>query len=466
MARLNQKQTLLVISGATVLLCGGAGGGVHWAEGLIEEEKSQISTKEREIESGRKKIEKIPDVEKKVIILRENVKEYVKILPKSAELSSFTRKVQEFAIKSGISIDRFVPVRGAAKSGAFEKMSYQYYFRATLWQYMKFMNFFENYARFVSIRDFTLSKGSAGKEGEDAFHSMRMTVETYVYNPKSGGKRTKIVNYDVKVKRLRPFIQAAGNIDVDPYTYSGREGRRDIFVDPRISADENAEGIVATMAQQRRLIEDMGGKISVLKQKWQRSTSGEITMFEKIELLREVDIGLKEMATKITDVAEKKLIKNPALSSRWYKEVQLPYKDLAGKLATGDPNASKFLGKADFDRLINSLKEDLGAGELDAAISKYNSLQPRIEVAKLDPRYALRVKVESLIIQAKIAKEFSAISLKISGVVVNEVGKSGVILNGEVFEEGEYIDSTLFVKAVRQEEIEFVYKGFTLLKTL
>ena len=115
MARLTQKQTLLVIASATTLLCGGAGGGVHWAQGLIAEEEAQIEAKEREIEAGRKKIAKIPQVEENVIVLRENVKNYITILPKEAELTGFTRKVQDFAMKSGISIDRFVPVHAASE---------------------------------------------------------------------------------------------------------------------------------------------------------------------------------------------------------------------------------------------------------------------------------------------------------------------------------------------------------------
>ena len=86
-------------------------------------------------------------------------------------------------------------------------MSYQYYFQASLWQYMKFMNFFENYSRFVSIRDFTLTEGVDTKEGEDVQHSIRMTVETYVYNPKSGGKKTKIVNYEI-LEQIRERLMA------------------------------------------------------------------------------------------------------------------------------------------------------------------------------------------------------------------------------------------------------------------
>ena len=43
---------------------------------------------------------------------------------------------------------------GNSKGGAFQKQSYQYYFQASLWEFMKFMNFFENYDRFVGVRDF------------------------------------------------------------------------------------------------------------------------------------------------------------------------------------------------------------------------------------------------------------------------------------------------------------------------
>ena len=89
----------------------------------------------------------------------------------------------------------------------------------------------------------------------------------------------------------------------------------------------------------------------------------------------------------------------------------------------------------------------------------------RLEVPRNHPSYALRRKVQSLIIQAKMALEFSAIQIHIGGVMVNTDGKSGAILSGEVYEEGDYINENLFVKTVRPEEIEFVYKGFTLVKT-
>ena len=44
-------------------------------------------------------------------------------------------------------------------------------------------------------------------------------------------------------------------------------------------------------------------------------------------------------------------------------------------------------------------------------------------------------------------------------------GKSGLLLNDQVLEEGDYVNQNLFVKAIGPEAVTFVYKGFTLIKT-
>ena len=80
-----------------------------------------------------------------------------------------------------------------------------------------------------------------------------------------------------------------------------------------------------------------------------------------------------------------------------------------------------------------------------------------------DHRDAVRTRID---VNTCRPDEFSALALDISGVLVNDTGKSGVILNGTVYEEGEYVDNQLLIKAVGREKIEFVYKGFTVVKTL
>jgi hypothetical protein len=73
--------------------------------------------------------------------------------------------------------------------------------------------------------------------------------------------------------------------------------------------------------------------------------------------------------------------------------------------------------------------------------------------------------VRDLYLRANIALEFSSQKLDINGVVVNDDGRSGLILNGSVYQEGDYVSDELLIKAVGREQIEFVYKGFTLVKT-
>ncbi|MCA8955475.1 MAG: type 4a pilus biogenesis protein PilO [Planctomycetes bacterium] len=459
---MNEKQTLLLIAGVTVLLCGAAGGGVYWAQDLIEQENIAVTDQEKQIAAARAKIAKIPAVENEVIVLRENVAEYVKILPQEAELTKFTRAAQRFAMLSGISFDRFVPLRPGGK-GSFERISYQYSFDATLWQFLKFMSFFETYERFVRVRDFSLASGATKANVEDAVHKVRLTVETYLYNPKSNGKGTMIPNYEAKLKQLRHEIAAAGSLDLgEPYEFRGREGRRDIFVDPRQSKEGSK---ITPLNDQRRMIEEFSKLISSLKEKWEHSLSPEITMFERIELQRTVSNGLDEFESKASYVTQNKLIKNPALNARWYKEIQLPYKNLVAKVKKQEIDRNRFLPKEGMEALIKSMREKLLDGELEAAVTVYTQTANKIDVPKGHPLYPLRLKVEGLMVRAKVALEFSAIPLKVTGVLVRGDSKSGVILNGEVYEEGEYINETLFVKAVREDEVEFVYKGFSLVKT-
>ena len=50
--------------------------------------------------------------------------------------------------------------------------------------------------------------------------------------------------------------------------------------------------------------------------------------------------------------------------------------------------------------------------------------------------------------------------------IVNGVGTSGVLLNGEVFEEGEFVQDDLLVKMVEEEKVWFVFRGLTLVRTM
>ena len=95
MASWNTRKQLIAIGSGSFAICALAVAGVYYAEGLIEEVEAQIAQKKELIAIAEAKIEKIPSIEKEVIILRENLQEYVKILPDTKELTNF-RKLDTF----------------------------------------------------------------------------------------------------------------------------------------------------------------------------------------------------------------------------------------------------------------------------------------------------------------------------------------------------------------------------------
>jgi len=472
MAKLSEKQILLAVGGAALLLCGGGGAGVWWATGLVDEQKTAIAQKQSQIDAARRKIRKIPKIEDAVIILRENVHEYVKILPQERELNKFMKTAQRFAVQSGINIEKAVPGRQGRGKRAFESVVYRFEFQANLWQLMKFINFFENYERFAKLRDIRMTpfRSRAGvRTTGDITHKFAVTVETYVYNVKARGKLTQISNYPNKRDKLARKIQASlQDLSTERYEFKGQQGRRDIFVDPRELHSPGTDGGDTphwSPKRQRDLIDRTAAQIGTFQRYWKESLDPSLTIFKKYELQKKVTKGLVELAGTIEDVTKNNMISNQALKVRWYKEVLMPLKRLKKQVLTGSQEADKYLSVEDFTHLIEDLKSDLLEGRLQQAINRFENVIPKLEVPAGDSRYGLRVRIEGYVLRARVAQEFASMTLEISGVVVNQDGKSGVILNKTVYQEGDWVTDQLFIKAVRREEVEFVYKGFTMVKT-
>ena len=146
MANWTQKQILMTMGGVALSVCGLAGGGIYYTNGLIDEVGVKVAEKKAAIAVADAKINRIPTIETDVIILRENLGEYVKILPDDRELTDFIRMLQKFERQSGIRSTGLVQtkVRSSKSKARFSPIEYTYAMTATLWQGLKFMNLVEN----------------------------------------------------------------------------------------------------------------------------------------------------------------------------------------------------------------------------------------------------------------------------------------------------------------------------------
>lgn len=477
MPKLNEKQKLIAIAGAGLGVCLLAGGGVWWAKGLIDDVQKQIDAKKAEIVVAEQKIAKIKPTENEVIILRELLDEYIKILPDSRDVITFTKMLSQFEQQSGIQVNSYTPARMIKAPGKsaerFTRVEYQYEMTATLWQFMRFISSIENYERIVSIKDFAITaakgKGNKGavKVGEDLVHEMKLSLETYTYNGKGQGQDVEIPEYDEKrdalreeiVKRLVPLKQ-------ERYEHRGSLGRRDIFVDPREDAS-SGPGIGTDLAVQQKILGDYTKEITEV-QALLASAKKADTVFEQFGLQKQATERIGKMEAGIEEIAQKGLLTSQGVRFKWAKEVVEPLKAMRDQLSGAQPanGGSLYLSLADTQELVSMMKKSLLAGDLEEARARYEAIAPKLNPDPADRCHELVVQARVLRDKAVTALDFRNLELKIQGVLVNHGGRSGVLLNNEVYEEGEYVSDELFVSKVEEEQIHFVFRGLTLIRTL
>lgn len=473
MANWTQKKLLMAIGGGALGVCLTAAGGVYYAQGLIEEVEAQVTQKKEAIAAADAKIARIPTLQKDVIILRENLDEYVRILPDTRELTAFVRMLNQFERQSGIlgtglqlksrregkSVERFIPIE------------YTYEGTATLWQCLKFMNLIENYKRFVSITDFSILAGSSGPRGEDsregdAVHQVRLTLQTYTYNGKIEGKEVQIPDYaSLKEALAEDIWKSKVAIGIEGYEHRGAQGRRDILVDPRERGDLQADGL--SQPVQLDLLKRYVADIAQMREMLQRSRKQDTTLFEVYSLEKGIKETLEKIAATIDTDAGR--ISYMPYRLRWAKEVVKPLEDLRTAMnAPVKPGGDEglYLSVKEMEQLVADMDSDCKSGQLEQAKTRYEAVVSRLGVPANDSRHELAVAAKSWHVKATTALDFKGLDLKVQGVVVNRGGRSGVLLNGEVYEEGDYVSDDLLVKMVEEEQVWFVFRGLTLVRTM
>src|SRR5688572_8000659 len=328
-----QKRMLVAIGGGAITICLSAAGGVYYTYGLIDEVEQQVAQKRDAVTAADAKIAQIPATEKDVIILRENLDEYVKILPDTGELNSFVRSLQAFDRQSGVQSTGLVP-RSKPNSKVvdrFTPIEYTYEMTGTLWQALKFMNLVENFERFISIKDFNITSGAKdrrndGREGGDVVHKINITLLTYQYNGKASGKEAVIPDYAAQKEALREAIYARmQTIRLDRYDHRGPGGRRDILVDPRErGGDFRTEG--PTQAEQRAVLDRYVGEITKLREMMQRVKKSDTTLFEQYTLEKGLKEGIEKVQSEMDGDASR--VSYAPYRLRWAKEVVSPLEEL------------------------------------------------------------------------------------------------------------------------------------------
>ena len=97
-----ERKKIFVILGGSFLLALLFVGLAYIEYGRVKTVRENTKAVETQIADAELKRKKIPDLEKDVIVLRENLAEYVKILPDDREVNDFVTRINHFAETTGV----------------------------------------------------------------------------------------------------------------------------------------------------------------------------------------------------------------------------------------------------------------------------------------------------------------------------------------------------------------------------
>ncbi len=459
----------LIFAITTTLLAGGLAWLSYHEIEHIENTRTEVSTLRANIDKSRKLIEGTPGLEDEVIVLRE-VSDLIKqILPDQNDVNNFIKTLNGFSADAGMNTTAFKKKqdnRNSRDKSDFEKVAYTLSLEGDVFQFLGMLNSLETHKRFVAVPAFKLSAASR-RDVEDnglARHHIQLDVETYKYDPKTDLTTAKIEGYERKRDLLAGEInRRRAVLTLASYEYRGPRGRRDPWIDPRVPAGpEKTNGL--TVPEQIALVEAMAGRVILAKDKWKEVEDAPDVLRRMVarqdlaEMLASLDDDLRVVAT------EGQLSYGMA-SRRLEKEVSDPVKELRLKLtSTVDvlgPPREVLAGVRD------GMRSHLALGEFVLAIKVFGTVQSELGMVRGDSvREVLAEEILQLADDATILQDFDKIPLDIGGIALIEGMRPSVLINGRAVTVGDMINVDVEVFAIRKNEIEFIFRGVILTRSI
>jgi Tfp pilus assembly protein PilO len=458
----------------------------------LQETREFVETERKKLDFAVREIAQTQAVEDKVILLRETVREYVRILPDDKEINAFVDQLAQFGKKSGVRVTklddgdaraRVARGRGAAVA-AFDRVVYKIGAEGDVEQLLEFLDMFENHERFVRIASFkvesaekggrsTPTEEPTGLEPEFASgpgHKVHLELETYVYNPKVRAQQPVVIPGEArKLERLRAAsgetADARRDLALASYVREAKPKRRDVFRDPRKPAPkdpgldpETKKAMDALFVKLKAGLDDaIAAAADEAKQKSlvgrlraSAETDRKLAAFES--LIRDAEAGTPELFVGLAKRVESEL--TPAYA----------------KLAQGRAAASRrsALGREYVVEATAKIREAVASRRYDEAAAVFEDLKRRRSGAADVDYEDLFEEARGLAERAEAEAAFDLKNVEFGGVVVyrDRPERSVVIINGRPFMPGDRLDEETTVVGITSAEVVFEYRGRSLVRAL
>lgn len=453
--------------GAGVASALGLGALVYFEYESIDASHAAVEELKVSIGASRKVLTGTGALEREVIVLRETEEVIKGILPDEQDLNNLVRDLSHFETESNVQITAIkakAPDNTRKEKNDFDKVGYQLSIEADAFQLLSFMDKVEGHSRFMRIPDFKLSAAPRRQVMDSGVprHRVQLDVETYVYRPQTGPAPVKIDGYVRKrelllgeINRRRQALQVAS------YIYRGQRGRRDPWVDPRVSAHANEEDPGLSVDEQIRIVDDLVVRTQRAMNLWGTARDPNINLILEMTTRAELEELLAKLEEDVRRTQEEGLIRYVPSERRLHNEVVTPINAL--REAQQGEEGNQGPSRKSLEELIASMRANIDKGQYDMAQVAYDTVESRLAVAAKDPlRQPLVEELQSLDRTAFDLADFQKIVMDIKGVAIAEGRPPVALINDKTLSEGDLLGSELVIRAIRPGAIEFLFRGMIL----
>jgi Tfp pilus assembly protein PilO len=479
--RFTEKQLTIMTIVVSVVIAGLFAFLIYQDLQTVDQEKQEIENLTAQIRQADQEAAKMPGREADVIVYREIVQRDAEILPNEAEINDFITRIGEFEKISGVVVtevkglkERTRGRKGAAQA-AIIKIPLKLKVRGSTDQFLRFINLFENFDRFVKISGFSLMHGRVVDSEGNLQHEINLELETYQYNPRGGEvARVDIPNYDRRKAELaiRKRISSFERARIDKYTLKPKIGRRDPLLDPREAerpVEADPEDYEKIREEQRQLLNKLILEIAFLKD----DVAAEARLKEDYDLVRLVSVGkaidqrISTLDYRISTILNEGKFTIPELREEFSTEVIQPYEKIKEDRKTEINEI--LISREQVWSTLKQMQDTFEEGEYRNVIQLFEGFLRVSDGRKLDPEAEpLRETMDQLARQAEVITKFESEPLNIEGVIIDRQKSSFAIINGSIYSEGDYVDGDrkIRIKEIKQDQIVFEYQEVLIRKHL
>ena len=466
MEQSEEKKRWIVLGAVTLVLAAGFGYMIYHQHEALKKSRVEADQLGVSIATDRKLIKGTPDLVKTVIVQRETDAVIKEILSDTTDIENFARTLDRFAEESGFNLDsakRQNPTNRRGKE-EFERVGYRLNFEADAFQFLAFMHKIESFARFISVTNVKMRAAGRMTLSEDDIprHSVTLDLETYVYVPRSVAKEARIDRYDHKRDLLIGQIsEKTSALRVPGYTYRGRRGRRDPWIDPRVPADGND---TIPIPQQLDIVEGLATQAQEVREAWEVAREAD----NVIEAMRSRTILEEKLALveeEIRRVQSEEILTYINAERRFNKEVVEVVADVRTEMNSDGGGLGP--GLAQLRETAEAMDRHIEAFEYELALQAYSTIEGKLAIAERDPKKIELVKnLRFLRSVAKNVIDFEALDFEVQGVALQADMRAVVLIGGRAYTEGELVGPDLIIHHIRTDQVEFMFRGMIFARIL